>query len=209
MRTYGHHCQLARGLDVIGDRWVLLIVRELLLGPRRYGELLDGLPGIATNLLAERLRSMETNGLVAKSEDDRYVLTERGAELREVVYAIGRWAHPLMEESSADETFRGEWIAHPIASMFAGDDDTRPGLTVEVRSATEPITVRSSGGRVTVERGSAVAPDLVLTGRPDTIVDLFAHRVSVAEAKASGLAVTGDPRPLRKLRPMTSGTPRR
>ena len=68
MRSYRQYCGLARGLDLIGDRWVLLIVRELLLGTRRYGELLDGLPGIATNLLADRLRAMEDNGLVVKGD---------------------------------------------------------------------------------------------------------------------------------------------
>src|ERR1700738_2173220 len=181
MRSYRQYCGLARGLDLIGDRWVLLIVRELLLGTRRYGELLDGLPGIATNLLADRLRAMEDNGLVVKGDDDRYGLTERGEGLRDVVYAIGRWAYPLMGEM--------------------GPEDTRPELPVEVRSGGEAMTVRSGGGRVTAEWGPAPAPDLVLTGPPDTIISLFAQRINVDEAKTSGLAVTGDPRQLRKLRP--------
>ena len=77
MKSYGQYCGLARALDVIGDRWVLLIVRELLDGPRRYAELLDGLPGIATNLLVDRLRSMETSGLLARQDDGRYALTSR------------------------------------------------------------------------------------------------------------------------------------
>ena len=88
MRSYGQYCGLAKGLDLIGDRWVLLVVRELLQGPRRYGELLDGLPGIATNLLADRLRAMQENELVAKTDDDRYALTERGEGLRDVLSAI-------------------------------------------------------------------------------------------------------------------------
>src|SRR5918994_5896036 len=96
MKSYGQYCALARGLDVVGDRWVLLIVRELLIGPRRYGELAHGLPGIATNLLAERLRTMHANGLVARTDDDRYQLTEWGDGLSEVAAAIGRWASPLM-----------------------------------------------------------------------------------------------------------------
>ena len=187
MRSYRQYCGLARGLDLIGDRWVLLIVRELLPGPRRYGELLDGLPGIATNLLAERLRSMEDNGLVTKGDDDRYRLTERGEGLRDVVYAIGRWAYPLMGAMAPDEAFRGHWIAHPIGALFPGEDDTRPELTIEVRCGDESMTVRSSGGRVTVLAGPASAPDLVLTGRP---------------------AITGDPRRLRKLQPLVPATAR-
>src|SRR5918996_6069728 len=115
MRSYGQYCALARGLDLVGDRWVLLIVRELLGGPRRYGELAHGLPGIATNLLAERLRTMQANGLVARTDDDRYELTERGDGLREVVLAIVRWAAPLMGRIAEEETYRSHWIVHPIA----------------------------------------------------------------------------------------------
>ena len=209
MRSYGQYCGLARGLDVIGDRWVLLIVRELLPGPRRYSELLDGLPGIATNLLAERLRAMEHDGLLVKRDDDRYVLTERGEGLRDVVYAIGRWAYPLMGEMQPDETFRSHWIAHPIAALFPGDDPSRPDLVVEVRCGDEPMTVRSANGRVRVEWGPARAPDLVLTGPPDAIVGLFARRVDLTEAKELGVAVTGDGRRLRKLRPAIPASARR
>jgi DNA-binding HxlR family transcriptional regulator len=200
---------LARGLDVIGDRWVLLIVRELLPGPRRYSELLDGLPGIATNLLAERLRAMEENGLVVKGDDDRYALTDRGEGLRDVVYSIGRWAYPLMGEKAPDEAFRSHWIAHPIGALFPGVDESRPDLCVEVRTDGEPMTVRSSGGRVTVEWGPAPAPDVVLAGPPDVIVGLFARRIDAAEAKARGVAITGDPRRLRRLRPSIPASARR
>ena len=74
MRSYNQYCALARALDVVGERWSLLIVRELLEGPRRFGELLEGLPGIATNLLTERLRSLEEAGVLARRPDGRYAL---------------------------------------------------------------------------------------------------------------------------------------
>jgi DNA-binding HxlR family transcriptional regulator len=201
MRSYGQYCGLARGLDLIGDRWVLLIVRELLNGPRRYGELLDGLPGVATNLLAERLRAMQADGLVVRTGDDRYALSEWGAGLREVVFAIGRWASPLMGELAEGEAFRSHWIAHPVAALFPGVDPSRPELTIEVRCGDTPMTVRSHDGRVTTERGPAAAPDLVLTGPPDASIRLLAHSIDATEAKARGLAVTGDARLLRRLRP--------
>jgi len=201
VKSYGQYCGLARGLDLIGDRWVLLIVRELLAGPRRYGELLDGLPGIATNLLADRLRSMEQDGLITKTTDDRYGLTERGAGLREVVFAIGRWAYPLMGEMAPGEAFRGHWLAHPVAALFPGEDPARPELTIEVRCSDEPVTLRSHDGRVTVEPGPAAAPDLLLTGPPDAVIGLLARRIDAAGAKERGLAITGDARLLRKLRP--------
>jgi DNA-binding HxlR family transcriptional regulator len=204
VKSYGQYCGLARGLDLIGDRWVLLIVRELLNGPRRYSELADGLPGIATNLLAERLRTMQANEIVAKTDDDRYELTEWGEGLREVVFAIGRWAYPTMGHIAEGEVFRSHWIVHPVSAMFPGVDPLRPELTIEVRCGDEPMTVRSSDGRVRVLPGRADAPDLVLTGPPDAVVGLLARRIDASEAKARGLAVTGDVRVLRRLRPSES-----
>lgn len=204
VKSYGQYCALARGLDAIGDRWLLLIVRELLSGPRRYGELLHGLPGIATNLLSERLRTMQANGLVAKA-DDHYRLTPRGEGLRDVVSAIGGWAGPLMDRMAAGDAFRGHWLAHPVADLFPGVDATRPELTVEVRCDDEPMTLRSADGRVSMRPGRAAAPDLVLTGPPDAALALLAGRMNPAEAKSRGLAVTGDAGLLRRLRPYAPG----
>ena len=201
MRSYNQYCGLARGLDVIGDRWVLLIVRELLPGPRRYGELHDGLPGIATNLLAERLRTMQERGLVEKLDDDRYALTALGEGLREVLYAIGRWAYPLMGEQEPDEAFRSHWIVHPISAMFPGIDESRPEVTIEVRCGDTPMTIRSHAGAVTAQHGPAPAPDVVLTGPPDAVVGFIAQRIDRAEAEKRGLAVAGDVRALKRLRP--------
>ena len=209
MRSYGQYCGLARGLDVIGDRWVLLIVRELLGGPRRYGELLDGLPGVATNLLAERLRTMQDNGIVTKVDKDSYALTEWGQGLRDVVYAIGRWAYPLMGEQLDTEEFRSHWIVHPVSALFPGVDASRPPLTIEVRCGDQPMTIHSSAGKVTVEPGPASAPDLVLTGPPDAVVGLLAGRVDRDQAKSRGLAITGDARLLRRLKPSTPARGRR
>ena len=205
MKSYRQYCALARGLDVIGDRWVLLIVRELLSGPRRYGELTHGLPGIATNLLVERLRTMQTSGVVAKTDYDRYQLTERGDGLHEVVSAISGWAGPLMGHMADGDTFRSHWIAQPVAALFPGIDPTRPNLTIEVRCGDEPMTIRSANGEVRVDRGQAAAPDLVLTGPPDATVELLAHRIDPTEAKTRGLAITGDARLLHRLRPNQPG----
>ena len=201
MRSYQQYCGLARGLDVIGDRWVLLIVRELLTGPRRYNELLDGLPGIATNLLADRLRTLQSHGLVATNDSESYVLSERGESLRDVIFAIGRWAIPLMGSLHKGETFRGHWIVHPVSVLFPGVDASRPDVTVELRCDDEPMTICSTEGRVKVQPGHAAAPDLVLTGPPDVAISLLAQRIGTDEAKAKGLTVTGDPFSLLSLRP--------
>src|SRR5439155_537731 len=113
-RSYNQYCGLALALDVIGERWSLLIVRELLEGRRRFNELLDGLPGIATNLLAERLRELEPRGVIEHGEDGRYALTPWGRGLRESIYALGRWAGPLMVERG-DSAFRPETGNHAVA----------------------------------------------------------------------------------------------
>src|SRR5580658_8577409 len=103
VKSYGQYCAVARGLDVVGDRWTLLIVRELLTGPRRYGDLLEGLPGIATNLLAERLRHLEEHGVAVRDRRGTYRLTKWGQGLAEPVYALARWAGPLMVEPVGDD----------------------------------------------------------------------------------------------------------
>lgn len=100
-RTYGQMCPIARALDVIGERWTLLIVRELLLGPKRFKDLLEELPAMGTNRLATRLKRLETDGVIAKAtlpppgEARVYVLTEAGERLRETVVSLGRWGAAL------------------------------------------------------------------------------------------------------------------
>src|SRR3954451_80427 len=113
MRSYRQYCALARALDVVGDRWTLLIVRELgLRGPARYTDLQHGLPGIATNLLADRLREMEEAGIVEREAapppiaTTLFRLTERGEELAPILQALGRWGAELMGELGDDDQFR-------------------------------------------------------------------------------------------------------
>src|ERR1700749_1256204 len=97
MRSYGEYCSVAKALDLVGDRWSLLIVRELLiLGGRRFGELQDGLPGIATNLLTERLCPLAGPGVPGRDEAGRYTPPPGGERLAEPVYALARWGAPLM-----------------------------------------------------------------------------------------------------------------
>jgi DNA-binding HxlR family transcriptional regulator len=201
VRSYRQYCGLARALDVVGDRWTLLVIRELLEGPRRYAELLDGLPGIATNLLAERLRSLEENGVVAREADGRYLLTPWGEGLHDVVYTLGRWASPLMARPLGDDEFRPHWLRHIVVALFEGVDKRRADVAVELRCGDEPMTLVSSGGRVQLAAGRLDAPDVVLTGRPDAVVGVIAGVLRPAEAAAHGVSVTGDARRLSRLRP--------
>jgi DNA-binding HxlR family transcriptional regulator len=201
MKSYGQYCGLARALDVVGERWSLLVVRELLEGPRRYNKLLAGLPGIATNLLAERLRSLEADGVIHRRDDGRYALTPWGEGLHEAVYALGRWAGPLMARPRGDDHFQPSWFRHMVIARFEGVDPRRGDLTVELRCGDEPLTLLSAGGRVHLAHGGATAPDVTIAGPPDAAVGLLLGRIGRAEAESSGVTAAGDLRKLRRLRP--------
>ncbi len=120
-RSYGQHCGLAVALDVLGERWALLIVRDLLPGPRRFGELFDGLPGISTDLLTARLRSLEEIGAIERRDLGRaraYALTEDGEALRPVVETLASWGSRLLPDpGGAEHRLDHRWA---LASMTAG-----------------------------------------------------------------------------------------
>lgn len=199
MRSYRQYCSFARGLDIVGDRWILLIVRELLQGPRRYNELLHGLPGIATNLLAERLEDLVEGRVLERRTDHTYALTPWGEGLRDVVYSLGRWARPLMGRMERDDEFRSHWLIHPIHVLYEGVDRRRPRLNVEIDTADAPMTLESASGRVRVVPGRHPSPDVCLSGPPDGIIGVLAgkhDRPAVAK-----VTVRGDARKIAKLRP--------
>lgn len=199
MRSYRQYCSFARGLDIVGDRWILLIVRELLEGPRRYNDLLHGLPGIATNLLADRLRDLVEAGVIEQGAGGTYALTPWGEGLREVVHAVGRWARPLMGVMKRDDEFRSHWLIHPIHVLYEGTDRRRPPLTVEVDTADVPMTLESSHGRVRVRPGRPESPDIVLSGPPDGIIGVLAGKTG--RPAVARVTVRGDVRKIAKLRP--------
>lgn len=203
MRSYNQYCGLARALDLIGDRWSLLIVRELLEGARRFNELLDGLPGVATNLLAERLRELELKGVLEHEKDGRYALTPWGRGLHEPIYALGRWAGPLMLERG-DSAFRPQWLRHMVIARFEGVDPQRKDMIVEVRiDGQAPMTLLSMRGRVHLADGSPHDPDVVLSGPVDGVAGLLGGRLSRSEATKRRVTVRGQVRVLAGLRPRT------
>lgn len=199
MRTYGQYCAMARGLDVIGDRWTLLIVRELLLqGPARYAELQRGLPGIATNLLADRLRELEANGVVTR-EDGIASLTARGRQLEPVMRAIGRWGAPLLAQPAApNEVFQSHWLALPLQEFLADHAPARRRQTLEVRTGDEPLTVEVGGGTVKITPGRSDEPDAVIGGPARLVLPVLAGRVPLARARVT---FEGDRAVLRRLQP--------
>jgi DNA-binding HxlR family transcriptional regulator len=200
VRSYGQYCAIARGLDIVGDRWTLLIVRELLAGPRRYGELQEGLAGIATNLLADRLHHLEEHGVVERDGRGTYTLTKWGQGLAEPIYALARWASPLMDEPAGHDRFRSSWLLPVVANIFEGVDPSRPDTTIEIRTGDSPMTIVSSVGRVQLQPGAADCPDLAISGPPEGVVGLLAGRLDKAAASERGVVVRGDIRRLTRLR---------
>jgi DNA-binding HxlR family transcriptional regulator len=200
VRSYSQYCALAKALDVIGDRWTMLIARELLLGSSRYGELQEGLPGIPTNLLAARLRQLEEDGVVVRDDQGLYALTPWGQHLAEPLAALIRWGSPLMKEMASSDSFRSRWLIGPVSLIFGGVDTDRPPFVAELRAGDAPVTMESAGGEVRFRPGPAVAPDLVLTGAPDVIVGILSGRLDKKAAEDRGASVLGDLGPLSHLR---------
>jgi DNA-binding HxlR family transcriptional regulator len=201
VRSYKQFCGLARALDVVGERWTLLVIRELLDGPKRYNQLLDGLPGIATNLLADRLRSLADTGVVTRLENGRYELTAWGYDLRESVYALGRWAGPLMARPRGDDHFELSWLHHMVIARFDGHDPDRTDLTVELCTEGEVFTLESRHGHVRLHDGRSPEPDVILTGPAEPVVAYLLGRIDADTAHASGVSVRGQASRLTRLRP--------
>ena len=200
MRSYGQYCALAKALDLVGDRWTLLIVRELLVRPSRYSELQDGLTGVATNLLVDRLRHLEGSGVIRRDGDGRYELTEWGRRLGAPVHELVRWAAPLMLTGQGTDAFRARWLELPLELMFGGVDPDRPDIQIEVRTAEEMLTLTSAAGRVDVRTGAATAPDVVVTGPPEVIVGLLSGALDKDAAMSQGVSILGDFTNVERLR---------
>jgi len=123
-RSYDQYCGLARALDVLGERWTLLIVRNLVLGPQRYSDLLRGLPGITTNLLAKRLQEMEAAGLVERgrtSDAAAYRLTAAGRDLEPAIHALARWGWRRMGKPTSRDRRSIEWLLVALRRRYRGD----------------------------------------------------------------------------------------
>jgi DNA-binding HxlR family transcriptional regulator len=191
-RSYNQYCALARALDVVGERWTLLLVRELLLGPKRYKDLLAGLPGIGTNLLVDRLRELERAGIVRRSillppaGSAVYELSDFGRELEPAVFALGRWgAHFLQPRKESDATDPG-WFFVSIRATF------RPGAAAELSECYEfridgaPFHARVDRRGARTSQGHADDPDVVVTTDLDSFIGLLSRQLSPGEAAASG-----------------------
>src|SRR5690348_11617273 len=142
MRSYGQYCSIARALDLVGDRWTLLIVRELLLrGACRFTDLKTGLPGIATNLLSTRLKELEDAGLFSREDAPPpiatalYTLTEEGLALEPVLKALGLWGLRFMDVERPGDAFQARWLAYAPAWFTTDADPDAPPAVIQLLSS--------------------------------------------------------------------------
>ena len=167
----------------------------------------NGLPGIATNLLADRIRELEAAGLVRREEAPPPVattlvhLTQAGAELEPVVKALGWWGIRFMGGPADTDEFRGQWFTYPVEFFLRDRDPDAPAVSVALRAGADSAVVEVSGGEVRVRTGSVPSPDLTLTGRPQLINALFTGQLSVADVTAHGLEISGDAGVLDRILP--------
>jgi DNA-binding HxlR family transcriptional regulator/putative sterol carrier protein len=198
MRTYGDGCAIARALDLVGERWALLVVRELLLGPKRYTDLRRGLPNASPNVLSQRLGELESAGVIRRrklpppASARVYELTEWGLELEEIVMSLGRWG--ARSPSPAPEAPIG--VDSTVLALRARfDQDAARGLRAdyELRLGEDRFRIAVADGEVEVARGDADRPDATIDTDPDTLAAVLWGGRPLADAQRSGsMSIEGD-----------------
>src|SRR5215467_4627986 len=191
-RTYGQYCALSYGMDVLGERWTMILVRELLLGPKRYKDLLDSLPGIGTNLLAARLRELEEIGVVERATlpppagSAVYQLTESGQALEGVAIAIGRWGSRFLGERRATDRLVPSAYFIAIRASFRAELAGKRSETYEFRIGRRVFEVEVRDGHCRTAEGRPAHADAVFELSAETLNDLLFQNLSPQDALASG-----------------------
>jgi DNA-binding HxlR family transcriptional regulator len=204
-RTYEDGCAAAHGLNLLGERWALLVVRELMLGPKRFGDLRRSLPGISANVLTQRLEELEASRVLQRARlpppasVQVYELTEWGYELEPIFVVLGRWAarSPSMPDGLPISVSS---VVLSMTAMFDGSLAAGFRAVLDLRLDAERFRVRVADGRLTAERGEADAPDVTLETDPGTLARLLYDGEAVEVAAAAGAArVSGDLATLRRF----------
>jgi DNA-binding HxlR family transcriptional regulator len=208
---YQQYCGLARALDVLGDRWTLLIVRELMLGPRRFTDLIDGLPGISRNLLTERLRALERDGIIMRAElpppaaRQVYELTEDGRDLAGAMIPLVAWGTRRLGVRHPEESFRSHWAA--LAMVTFADREAAKGVreTYQYVVGGTAFYFVVEDGSIDLRYGQAQDPAVTIVTDDETWADIASGRITAFQAAAEGaLAVSGSPKARARLRNILS-----
>jgi DNA-binding HxlR family transcriptional regulator len=197
-RTYGDACGIARALDILGERWALMTVRELLLGPKRFTDLRAGLPHASPNILSMRLRDLEEHGIVRKrrlpppAASQVYELTPRGMEIAPVLDALGTWGSRL-PLPAPDATM--SFDAHILSFRTLFDPALADGFDARVllRLGEREFRATVADGKFEIVEGPLEEPDAVITSDHGTALAVAHGRAALGEAEASGaLTIGGD-----------------
>ena len=191
-KRFDQYCPVAHALGLVGERWSLLVVRELLHGPKRYTDLVDGLPGIGTNILASRLRDLEEAGVVRKRKlpppaaSSVYELTEYGSELEEAVHALARWGARSLGPPGPDDELYPEWGINAFPALF--DLEAARGLTETyvLRIGDDVFSARVENGHLGVEQGATDDADLDAAMDMETFFGLASGQLEPRTAVAKG-----------------------
>ncbi len=197
-RTYSDACAAAHALDLVGERWALLVVRELLLGPKRFSDLRNGLPAIGPNRLTQRLHELEESGIVQRrklgppARSSVYELTEWGRELQPVLVQLGRWGR----KSPFRDLEAGISVDALMLALTGDFDPTVSGnlsATYELVFGDDHLVVRVADGRIDISRGDSALPDATVTTDTTGFVAVLTRKRRLKEAIRSGdIAVSGD-----------------
>jgi len=214
-KRFDQYCPIAHALSLVGERWALLVVRELMKGPKRYTDIAAGLPGIGTNILATRLKELETAGIVVRRKlpppaaSTVYELTDYGAGLEETMHALARWGARTLGPPGPGDEFDPDWGLNAFPALL--NPELARGLTETyvIRAGDDVFTVRLLDGQLQVEMGDAGDADLRLTADMDTFFLLASGDVDPREVAGCGdLEVEGDPERLVRFFQIFSFAPR-
>lgn len=174
-KGYEQYCPVAHALDLVGERWALLVVRELMHGPKRYTDLVEHLPGIGTNILASRLRALETHGIVAKRKlpppaaSRVYELTEYGRALRTVIRELALWGARSLGPPTAEDALFAGWLENSVDTVLA---PIAPPGRFEFRVGDEVASLVDGEA----QPGPVDEPDVVVEGDPEGVYHMFVDR---------------------------------
>lgn len=189
-RSYLQYCGVARALDLVGERWALLVIRELVLGPKRFTDLRAGLPGVAPNVLATRLRELEAGGVVQRrrlpppAASTVYELTQYGQEIRPALLALGRWGAKTLGERTDEQTIRSEWLAVALTAFFQPEESDGLDASIELRLTDGTYRARIEGRSLEIEPAMDGDADLVVTTDEETLIGFLAGAPVPSEALA-------------------------
>lgn len=192
-RTYNQFCGVAQALDLVGERWALLVVRDLVLGPKRFTDLQADLPGIATNVLVTRLRELERNGVVRRrtlpppAPATVYELTDYGRELEPVLLALGRWGATSLGVPRPEQAIRSGWIGVAMRAYAVPEASIGTRATIELRLEDATLHLRLDNGEVTIGNGVTEAPELTIEAANLTLLALLRRIVPAEELVGQGL----------------------